>query len=174
VNASSPTDISVSQEYHIMDQVHKFRVVAWWSSGQTGIAKCDSAPNALQFTAPVAFGGLEGRWTPEDLLLNAIASCYTTTFHVVAEHSELAYSDLEVEVEGIIQKTGSGYSFDEIIIRPTLAIGGEQEKMQALRLLEKAKTLCLVSRAVSVRQKFQPHLLVGEARVAAIQPMPVI
>jgi peroxiredoxin-like protein len=157
-----------------MDQVHNFRVVTWWSSGQSGIAKCDSAPNAIQFTAPVAFGGLEGRWTPEDLLLNAIASCYTTTFHVVAEYAKLAYSDLEVEVEGIIRKTDSGYSFDEIIIRPHLTLCAGQKPGPALRLLEKAKTLCLVSRAVSVRQKFEPHLLVGEARVAAIQPMPVI
>jgi peroxiredoxin-like protein len=157
-----------------VDQVHNFRVVAWWSSGQTGIAKCDSAPNALQFTAPVAFGGLEGRWTPEDLLLNAIASCYTTTFHVVAEHAKLAYSDLEVEVEGIIRKTDSGYSFDEIIIRPSLAIGADQEPTLAFRLLEKAKTLCLVSRAVSVRQKFEPHLLMDEIPATSTQAMPVI
>src|SRR5208282_4791510 len=27
-------------------EVHPFRVVAWWASGRTGFAKCDSAPNA--------------------------------------------------------------------------------------------------------------------------------
>jgi peroxiredoxin-like protein len=156
-----------------MDQVHNFRVVAWWSSGQTGIAKCDSAPNALQFTAPVAFGGIEGRWTPEDLLLNAIASCYITTFHVVAEYAKLAYSDLEVDVEGIIHKTDSGYSFAEIVIRPSLTIGADQEPTPALHLLEKTKTLCLVSRAVSVRQRFEPHLLKSEVPAASTQPMPV-
>jgi len=47
-----------------MDQAHNFRVVAWWSSGRTGIAKADSAPNAIHFTAPVSFGGIDGRWTP--------------------------------------------------------------------------------------------------------------
>ena len=157
-----------------MDQMHTFRVVAWWSSGRTGIAKCDSAPNALHFTAPVSFGGLEGRWTPEDFLLNAIASCYTTTFQAVAEYAKLAYSDLEVEVEGVIHKTDSGYSFNEITIRPTLTISGDQKQSQALRLLEKAKALCLVSRAVSVRQTFEPHLLVGDIRGAIPQPMPVV
>src|SRR6266849_4842186 len=61
-----------------MEGAQKYRVVAWWSSGRTGLAKSNSAPNAIHFTAPPEFGGLEGRWTPEDLLLSAVASCYTT------------------------------------------------------------------------------------------------
>ncbi|PYX61535.1 MAG: hypothetical protein DMG74_22470, partial [Acidobacteria bacterium] len=57
---------------------HRYRVVAWWTSGQTGIAKSDSAPNAIHFSvSPKFLRGLEGRWTPEDLLLCAVASCYT-------------------------------------------------------------------------------------------------
>ena len=49
-----------------MENEHKHHVVAWWTSGQAGIAKSDSAPNAIHFTAPPEFGGLEGRWTPEE------------------------------------------------------------------------------------------------------------
>jgi hypothetical protein len=35
-----------------MENEHTYRVVAWWTSGQMGIAKSDSAPNAIHFTAP--------------------------------------------------------------------------------------------------------------------------
>jgi len=80
-----------------MEAVHSYRVVAWWSSGKTGLAKSDSAPTAIHFTAPPEFGGLEGRWTPEDLLLCAVAGCYTTTFRALADNSKLEYSDLGVE-----------------------------------------------------------------------------
>ena len=52
-----------------MENERKHHVVAWWTSGQAGIAKSDSAPNAIHFTAPPEFGGLEGRWAPEDLLM---------------------------------------------------------------------------------------------------------
>ena len=92
-----------------MEEVHRFRVVAWWASGRTGLAKSSSAPNALHFTSPPAFGGLEGRWTPEDLLLCAVASCFTTTFRSLAEYSRLEYTDLEVEVDGGIGKAQAGY-----------------------------------------------------------------
>src|SRR6266567_9090142 len=74
-----------------MENEHTYRVVAWWSSAKTGLAKSDSAPNAIHFAAPPQFGGLEGRWSPEDLLLCAIASCYTTTFRALAEYSKFEY-----------------------------------------------------------------------------------
>jgi peroxiredoxin-like protein len=157
-----------------METAQKYRVVAWWSSGKTGLAKSNSAPNAIHFTAPPEFGGLEGRWTPEDLLLGAVASCYTTTFRALAEYSKLAYADLEVEVEGMIRKAESGYEFAGIVIRPNLTIAREEEQTRALRLLQKAKAVCLVSRALSVEQSFEPRVQVGEPRVELNQTLPVV
>ena len=148
-----------------MGDAQKYRVVAWLGSEQTGLTISSSAPNAIHFTAPPEFAGLEGKWTPEDLLLSAVASCYTTTFHAVAEQSGLEYADLEVDVEGSVHKTDSGYSFNEIMIRPSLTISSDEDRTRALRLLQKAKTMCLVARALAVEQNFQPRVHVGEWRV---------
>lgn len=144
-----------------MENEHKYRVVAWWSSGRTGLAKTDAAPNAIHFTAPPEFGGLEGRWTPESLLLCAIAGCFTTTFRAIAEYSKFEYADLEVQVEGTIKKIYSGYAFTEIAIRPNLSINNEVEEARGIRLLQKTKGLCLVTRALSVPQLFEPHIQVN-------------
>ena len=144
-----------------MENQHTYRVVAWWSSGKTGLAKADSAPNAIHFTAPPEFGGMDGRWTPESLLLSAIAGCYTTTFRAVAEYSKFEYADLEVQVEGTVRKVESGYAFTEIVIRPSLSILNEAEQQRGIRLLEKAKSLCLTARALSIPQAFEPHLHVN-------------
>ena len=141
-----------------MQETHKHRIKAWWTSGRTGIANCDSSPSALHFTAPPQFGGMEGRWTPEDLLLAAIGSCFATTFRVLAEYSRLPYSDLEVEVAGTVQKAPSGYIFSEIVTRPVLtaALGTDHER--AVLLLHKAQDLCLITRALSVPHKFDPSI----------------
>jgi len=141
-----------------MENEHTYRVVAWWASGKNGLAKCDSAPSALHFAAPPQFGGLDGRWSPEDLLLSAVASCFTTTFHALAHYSKLDYADLEVEVTGSVRKVSSGFAFEEITIRPTLTIADDQEQSRAGRLLAKAKQLCLVARALSVRTTFEPRV----------------
>ena len=53
-----------------------YRVAAWWTSGRTGLAKCESAPNTIHFSEAPEFGGLEGRWTPEQLLLCSLAGCF--------------------------------------------------------------------------------------------------
>lgn len=103
-----------------------------------------------------------------------IGFAYTTTFRALAEYSKLEYADLEVEVEGVIKKTDSGYSLTEVLVRPNLTISVEQEQTRALRLLQKAKTLCLVSRALSVEQGFEPRVQVTEARAESSQALPVM
>jgi len=155
-----------------MENEQTYRVVAWWSSGKTGLVKSDAAPNAIHFTAPSQFGGFEGRWSPEDLLLGAIAGCYTTTFRALAEYSKFEYTDLEVEVHGAVRKAESGYAFGEVTIRPKLTISSEADQDRGRRLLAKTKNLCLVSRALSVAQVFEPRLHVM-ARAEMGQALPV-
>ena len=139
---------------------HGYRVNAWWSAGRAGLAKSDSAPNAIHFTAPAQFGGCEGRWSPEDLLLAAVAGCFTTTFRALADYSKLGYTDLEVETQAVIRKVESGYQFDAVVVRPKVTIVSEHDQLRARSLLEKAKRLCLVSRALSVEQIFEPQVRV--------------
>ena len=67
-----------------MPAEYTYRVSAWWTSGRTGLAKCESSPNTIHFSEAAELGGLQGRWTPEQLLLCAMAGCFTTTFHDVA------------------------------------------------------------------------------------------
>ena len=141
-----------------MNEEHAYRVAAWWTSGRTGLAKSDSAPNAIHFTAPPQFGGLEGRWTPEDLLLTSIGSCFATTFRALADYSKLTYSDLEVEVSGSVHRASSGYVFNEIVTRPLLTMVSGTDQERALRLLHKTQELCLITRALSVSQAFEPNI----------------
>ena len=137
---------------------HSYRVAAWWTSGRTGLAKSDSAPNAIHFTAPKEFGGLEGRWTPEELLLAAVAGCFTTTLRAVAGSGQFDFTDLQVEASGKIRKSQFGYVFSEIVIQPTLNIACSEERERALDLLRKAEKLCLVSRAIDVPLRFEPKV----------------
>lgn len=155
-----------------MEETHRFRVVAWWASGRTGIAKSGSAPNAIHFTSPPAFGGFDGRWTPEDLLLCAVASCYTTTFQAVAESSKLEYTDLQVQVESSITKAETGYNFTEVVIQANLIISQPEEGARAVKLLHKAEGLCLVSRALAVKQRFEPRVQVRETRMESSHALP--
>jgi peroxiredoxin-like protein len=146
---------------------HAYRVAAWWTSGRTGLAKSGSAPNAIHFTAPPEFGGLEGRWTPEELLLAAVAGCYTTTLRSIAGTMKFDFTDLQVEASGTVRKVESGYSFTEIVLRPNLKIASMDERDRALDLLKRAERLCLVSRAIGTPVKFEPQLEIANVAPAS-------
>src|SRR6266705_2962288 len=98
------------------------------SAGKSSNTSGRFCANAIHFTAPPEFGGLEGRWTPEDLLLCAVASCFTATFHTIARYAKFEYTDLGVEAEAVVSRADSGYNFSEIVIRPQLTISREQER----------------------------------------------
>jgi len=70
-----------------------------------------------------------------------------------------------VELSGNFCKLESGYSFQEITLRPTPIIPREEEHARADRLLHKAKRLCLISRALAVPLTFQSRVEVKTAKI---------
>jgi len=136
---------------------YTYRVSAWWTSGRTGLAKCESSPNTIHFSEAAELGGLQGRWTPEQLLLCALAGCFTTTFNDVARASKFEYTDLEVEIEGSVRRSRTaGCNFTEILIRPRLTIPSEEQREGGLTLLRRTKSLCMISRAITIPQTMEP------------------
>jgi organic hydroperoxide reductase OsmC/OhrA len=134
-----------------------YRVSAWWTSGRTGLAKCESSPNTIHFSEAAELGGLQGRWTPEQLLLCALAGCFTTTFSDVARASKFEYTDLEVEIEGSVRRSrAAGCNFSEILIRPRLTVASEEQRETGLALLRRTKSICMISRAITVPQTLEP------------------
>jgi organic hydroperoxide reductase OsmC/OhrA len=142
-----------------MPAEYTYRVSAWWTSGRTGLAKCESSPNTIHFSEAAELGGLQGRWTPEQLLLCALAGCFTTTFHDVARSAKFEYTDLEVEIEGSVRRSRTaGCSFNEILIRPRLTVTSETQCEAGLALLRRTKSVCLISRAITIPQTLEPSV----------------
>ena len=149
-----------------MASEYTYRVSAWWTSGRTGLAKCESSPNTIHFSEAAELGGLQGRWTPEQLLLCALAGSFTTTFHEVARGAKFDFTDLEVEIEGCVRRNRTaGCNFTEILIRPRLTVHSEEEYEIGLTLLRKAKAACMISRAVGVPQTLEPSVETGRVPV---------
>jgi organic hydroperoxide reductase OsmC/OhrA len=146
-------------EGETLTQPDRFRVVAWWSSGQSGIAKSNSSPSAIHFTSPPSLGGEEGRRTPQDFLLSALVSSYTTTFRGLAEKLHLEHTDLEVEVEGMGDSQGN-QTFEELLVRAVLIIPHPEQYAQAMDLLNETSRLCFSSQAPSIKRSFEARVTV--------------
>jgi len=143
-----------------MGKIYRYNVTSHWTMHKRGIVEAQDVPRTINFAAPPEFGGEPGLWTPEHMLLAAVATCFTATFCTVAERSKLEFHGLEVMVEGVLEKDEGGFRFTEICLRPLLTLLKEDDRDRAQRLLEKAEKACLVSRSLSSRRLLEPRIVV--------------
>lgn len=104
---------------------------------------------SLMISAPPEFDGLSGTWSPEHLLLSAVASCYFTTFRVIARAMHLEWSDFSIEIAGKLDLVERKPRFTAIDMSVRLrSPQGEVERMR--RAIQKAKDGCIVAAALKV------------------------
>jgi peroxiredoxin-like protein len=145
-----------------MEHQYVYRISASSTTPRSGIAVADEVQLSIPFSAPPEFQGEPGCWTPEHLLVAAVAGCFVSTFSGIANFSKFEFLSLELEVEGTILKDEGGWRFTQINLRPRLKIALEKDRERANRLLEKAEKTCLVTRSLTSRAVLEPEILVEE------------
>ena len=147
---------------------HTYRMKIDWLADREGVARAEGLPG-LHVGAPPEFGGRSGVWTPEHLLVGAVASCFLTTFLAVAELSGLPLVTVEVPAEGSLARgEDRRYRFERVTLRPRILLAGEEDRERARRLVDKAEAACLVTRSLATEVVVEPVLevSVGEPAVA--------
>jgi organic hydroperoxide reductase OsmC/OhrA len=127
---------------------HHYSVELGWSPGEAGLLTAQRNP-PLPGGAPPDFGGREDWWSPEDLLLSAVALCFQTTFHAFAARAALPVARLEARCEGVLEKTKDGLRFTRFVLKVRLAVPAA-DAARARELAEASEKNCLVSRALVV------------------------
>jgi len=113
---------------------------------------------ALASAPPAEFGGPGDRWSPETLLVAALADCFVLGFRAIARASKLDWLSLRCEVEGTLDRVEHVTQFTGFSVRASLQVPAGTDPDRARGLLEKAEKICLISNSL----KAQPHL---EAKV---------
>jgi organic hydroperoxide reductase OsmC/OhrA len=123
----------------------------------TGLPTLRSAP-------PLEFGGPGDRWSPETLLVAAVADCFILTFRAIASFSRLSWVSLTCEVSGTVDRVDRVTQFTGFDVRARLRLSAGADLEQAHRLLIKAEQTCLVTQSL----KAAAHLdAIVEADTAA-------
>ena len=125
---------------------HHYRVQLVSSSGRTVLGGGGRRPEIVGGPPP-EFDGSDETWSPEHLLLSAVALCLKTTFDAVARRARLSVGGYDSQVEGVLDKTAAGLRFTSIHVAVTLRVG-EADATRARQLLETAEHHCIVSNAL--------------------------
>lgn len=123
----------------------------------------------LEVTIPAEFrGGYPGMWSPEDLLVASVASCYVITLRGVAAHRGLTIRELNVEGVGHVTRRAEGrVGFVVIELRVELTVDEECVE-QAERVARAAKQRCLVGHALEIPIELELNVRTPVPRLPAV------
>ena len=108
----------------------------------------------LATVTPPEFDGPGGKWSPETLLVAAVADCYLLTFRGIAKASRMRWISLSVECRGTLERPDRYSQFTRFDIRASLVLPPEANEEQARRILTRAEETCLITRSLTA----QAHL----------------
>ena len=108
-----------------------------------GLPPIESAP-------PADYGGPGDRWSPESLLMAAVADCFALTFRGIARASKLAWTSLDCHAEGTLDRVEHQTRFTAIRIVAELTLPAGSDPETGRRLLAKAEKTCLVTASLDL------------------------
>ena len=118
-----------------------------WREGKKEVLASEGKPD-LEVATPADFGGPEGVWTPEDLLVASVNSCIMTTFLYHRAREGVALVSYSSAAEGELVYDEQGLRFAEIRVRPQVVGASSVDCEKAERALEHAEQTCLISIAL--------------------------
>lgn len=142
-----------------MIESHDYHIRVQQTGSKTGRLEADGLPS-LDMSAPPEFGGPEGHWSPEHLYVAAVASCLMTTFSAIAEISKLEVVDYSDNPSGHLQRGDDRlYKMNRVTLRPRVVVADASMIEKATKLLEKAESVCLISRSVNSEITMEPTVV---------------
>ena len=147
-----------------MSEVHSsYPVSVRWEGERRGLATSIDGLPALPVASPPSFGGPAGVWSPEHLFVLAAATCWMTTFLVVAQNSKLEFGAVDCSGVGTLER-GDDRRFwiSRIVLRPRVTVLREEDRERTLRLIEKAEAACLISNSMKSAVTVEAEVLVGD------------
>jgi organic hydroperoxide reductase OsmC/OhrA len=137
----------------MQDFPHLYTVTA--AAGTEGDVVVEGATlPPLMTSSPPQFGGPSGRWSPEALLVAAVADCYILSFRAIAKATKLPWDGIECAVSGTLDRIEKVTQFTEFHVRATLRVPPGTDEAKARAAMERAEQICLITNSL----KGQAHL----------------
>lgn len=137
---------------------HRYHATATGSGSGRVVLRHAGVP-AIESAAPPEFGGPGDAWSPEGLLVAAVADCFILTFRAVARSARFEWSALDVDVVGVLDRRDGVTAFTELMLDARLRPTGAFDADVAHDLLARAERGCLLSRSLKAPVRLTAELV---------------
>jgi len=140
-----------------LPHLYKVKVNGLPESKLTSVA--ENLP-ALEVAPPKEFDGPGDQWSPEELLVAAVANCLVLSFRAVAKASKLEWLSIECESLGELDRVDRQTRFTKITTKARLVIPSDEHVDEAEKILIKADRTCFISNSLSVESHLECDIVV--------------
>ena len=127
---------------------HTYPVTAS-ASHDSAVKLASPGVEAIESMGPTEFGGPGDRWSPESLLVAAVADCFVLSFRAISRAARLDWTNLECVVHGTLDKVDGVTRFTRYDIEAMLKIPEGASAVKAEKLLHKAEQSCLITNSLN-------------------------
>jgi organic hydroperoxide reductase OsmC/OhrA len=113
---------------------------------------------ALRSASPPEFGGPGDRWSPEALLVGAVADCFILTFTAVARGSKLPWTGIRCNAVGRLDRVEGMTQFTGFELDVTLEVPSGTNRDLARHCLEKAERACLIANSLKAPVRLRTEI----------------
>lgn len=116
----------------------------------------------LESQPPSVFGGPGDQWSPEDLLVAAVADCFTLSFRAIAAASKYSWNDLKCDVSGTLDREDRTVRFTSINVKAHLVIPADSDAERGEHLMAKAKQTCFITNSLIAETHLESNVETAE------------
>ena len=145
----------------MQDYPHYYRVSASGAADGEVTVASDGLTD-LPSMPPEEFGGPGGYWSPETLLVAAVADCFILSFRGIARASRLEWTHLECSMNGVLNKVDRVTRFTGFEVRAKLEVPAGTKPEKAERLLAKAEAVCMVTNSLVADTHLEATVVVAD------------
>ena len=150
-----------------MVKAHRYEVRTTWMGGRRLVLDAPGKPLLSVATPPDFKDGVPGVWSPEELLVGSLATCFELTLVAIADYRGVPLNAIEVDATGYLEQKDRRYHFVVIELDAKVETDSEHEH-EVKELALQAKERCIVGAALAT-----PVQLSVEVRVSGAAPVPV-
>ena len=114
---------------------------------------------SVEVAPPVEFDGVGDVWSPEELLMAAVANCLVLSFKSIARAYDLNWLHIECAADGQLEKVDRNVKFTKVHTRVKLTIDSIEDNDKANRIVKKAEDTCFITNSLSAETSFSCEVL---------------
>jgi organic hydroperoxide reductase OsmC/OhrA len=140
---------------------HHYTVTANGNASESQVSVSRDGLQDIMTDAPAAFGGPGDKWSPEDLIMAAVADCFVLSFRAISQASKVEWTAISCKATGTLDRVDRKNLFTAIELHVSLSAPEGSQEDKLARLLQKSEESCLITNSMTAPISLATDIRIG-------------